>query len=100
MTTGGVPTSLPRDPVQDMDPLSGTPIGVHYSPDPTWQRLISNAVPQDELASFVETVFSKENITDLVDSLQGAHVQTFIDVIDVVRNHTLRSPEDGLIDSA
>ena len=82
-----------------MSSLSGTPIRTPHSPDQTWQRLISNAVPQDELPSLIETVFSEENIADLVDSLQGEHVQTFIDVIDAVRDHTLRSPEDGLIDS-
>ena len=82
-----------------MDPLSGTPIGTPRSPDKTWQRLISNAVPQDELASLVETVFSKKKIANLVDSLQGEHVQTFIDIIDTVRDRTLRSPEGGSIDS-
>ena len=82
-----------------MNPLSGTPIGTPHSPDQTWQHLINNAVPQDELASLVETVFSKKNIVNLVDSLQREHVQTFIDVIDTVQYHSLLSPEGGPTDS-
>ena len=88
-------TSLPHDPARDMNPLFGTPII-----DQGWKRLINDAVPQNELASLVETVFSKENITDLVDLLQGEHVQIFIDVIDTVWHHALQPPEDGLTDSA
>jgi hypothetical protein len=45
--------------------------------------LISGTAPQDELASLVETVFSNERVTDMVD-LQGSDVQTCIDVIDAV----------------
>ena len=62
-----------------------------------WQRLISGAVPQDELASLIETIFSNEKVTDMVDRLQGSDVQTFIDVIDAVRHHALPLPEGGSI---
>ena len=94
MTTSGTPTPLPHDPARDMNSLSGTPII-----DQAWQRLISNAVPQDELTSLVKTVFLKENIIDLVNHLQEEHAQTFIDVIDTVRHRTLQPPKDGLTDS-
>ena len=94
MATSGAPTSLPHDSARDMNSLSGTPII-----DQAWQRLISNSVPQDELASLVETVFSKKNINDLVDRLQGIYVQAFIDVVHTVRHCTLQHSEDGLADS-
>ena len=77
-----------------MNYLSGTPII-----DQAWQRLISNAVPQDELTSLVETVFLKENITDLVNHLPEEHAHTFVDVIDTVRHCALQPPENGLTDS-
>ena len=82
-----------------MNPLSDIPIRTPHSPDQSWQRLISNTVPQDELASLAEAVFSGENVADLVDSLQREHVQTFIDVIDTVQYHSLLSPEGGPTDS-
>ena len=94
MAASGAPSSLPHDPARDMHPLSGTPIIGQ-----TWQRVIGNAVPQDELASLLEAVFLKVDITDLVDHLQGKHVQTLIDVIHAVRHYTLQHPEDGLTDS-
>ena len=100
-TTRGPPTPLPHDPPRDrnvLNPLTDAPI-IPHSDDQAWQRLISNAVPQDELASLIETVFSKENAPDLVDSLQREHVQTFVNVIDAVRDHALRSPKDGSTDS-
>jgi hypothetical protein len=52
--------------------------------DQAWQRLINGAVPQDELASLIETLFPSEKATDAVDGLQGNDVQAFIDVIDAV----------------
>jgi hypothetical protein len=67
----------------------------HY--DQAWQRLISGAAPQDELASLIETIFSSKKVTDRVNRLQGNDVQTFIDVLDAVWNHALPLPENGLI---
>ena len=57
--------------------------------DQAWQRLIGGAVPQDELASLIETVFSNEKVTNMADCLQGNEVQTFIDVMDAVWRHAL-----------
>jgi hypothetical protein len=54
----------------------------HY--DQAWQRLIGGAVPQDELASLIETIFSSEKVSDRVNRLQGNDVQTFIDALDAV----------------
>ena len=77
------------------------------SPDPSvtldsyaqaWQRLISGAVPQDELASLIGTILSNEKAIDMVDRLRGNDVQTFIDVIDTVWHHALPPLENGLID--
>ena len=53
-----------------------------------WQRLISRAVPQDELPSLIETIFSDRRRTDMVDRLQGSDAQAFIDVVDGVCQHT------------
>ena len=54
-----------------------------------WQRLISCAVPQDELPSLIESIFSDKKTADMVDRLQGSDVQAFIDVIDGVRHCNL-----------
>ena len=54
-----------------------------------WQRLINCAVPQDELPSLIELIFSDKKTADMVDHLQGSDVQAFIDVIDEVRHSTL-----------
>ena len=56
------------------------------------QRLISRAVPQNELASFIGTVFSDRKVTDLLGRLRGSEVQAFIDVIDKVRYQTRLPP--------
>jgi hypothetical protein len=58
------------------------------SHDQTLQRLVSRTVPQNELASLVETVFSNKKVADTVDCLRGSDIQTFIDVIDEVRHRT------------
>jgi hypothetical protein len=77
------------------------------SPDPSvtlesyaqaWQRLISGAVPQDEIASLIGTILSNEKAINVVDRLQGNDVQTFIDVIDAVWHHALPPLENGSID--
>lgn len=57
-----------------------------------WQRLIdliSCAIPRDELPSLIETIFSDEKITNMIDCLLGVSAQAFIDVIDGVCHHTL-----------
>ena len=81
--------SLDLDPVLDTDLPPDPPI-VPDSRDQALQLLISRAVPQNELASLIETIFSNK-VTDVVDRLQGSDVQTFIDVIDEVWRHTLLS---------
>jgi hypothetical protein len=81
--------SLDLDPTLDMDLPPDPPI-VPDSRDQALQLLISGAVPQNELASLIETIFSNK-VTDVVDRLQGSDVQTFIDVIDEVWRHTLLS---------
>jgi hypothetical protein len=78
-------------------PLSDPPI----TPDPydrAWERLISSVVPQNELASLLDTIFSNDKVANTVRSLQGNEVQTFIDVIDTVCHHALLTPENGLIE--
>jgi len=57
------------------------------SHEQVWQRLISHTIPQDELPSFIETIFSGKNATDMADSLQGSDAQALIDVIDEARHH-------------
>jgi hypothetical protein len=85
--------------LSDMNPVPPpNPYIVIDSYDQAWQRLISGAAPQDELASLVETVFSNEKVTDMVDLLQGNDVQTCINIIDAVWHHALPSPEYGLTD--
>lgn len=46
------------------------------------QHLISRAVPQHELPSVIETVFSNVKAADVVKCLQESDAQTFIDVLD------------------
>ena len=63
-----------------------------------WQRLVSGTVPQDELASLIEMIFSSKKTTDMVDRLQGDDAQTFIDMIDTVWRHALPPLKNGLTD--
>jgi hypothetical protein len=79
-----------------MDLPPDTPI-VLDSHDQALQLLISRTVPQNELASLIETIFSNKKVTDVVDCLRGGEVQTFIDVIDEVRHHTHPSQSYRLI---
>lgn len=69
-----------------------------HSPDPSiaigshnqlLQRLISHTVPQDELCSLIETIFSDRKATDVIDHLRGSDTQAFIDVVGEVCHHTL-----------
>ena len=67
--------------------------------DQAWQRLISGVVPQDELASLIDTIFSNEKVANMVDLLQGIDAQTFIDVIDTVCHHALLPPRKSYLTS-
>ena len=49
------------------------------------QRLIGVAIPQGELVSLVETIFSSREVTDTVGHLQESNAQDFIDVVNEVR---------------
>ena len=53
------------------------------SDDQALQHLINRTVPQGELASLIETIFSNKKVADVVDYFRG-DAQTFIDVIDEV----------------
>jgi len=46
--------------------------------------LISGAIPQGELPSLIEMVFSDDKAANTVGSLQGSDVQALIDGIDKV----------------
>lgn len=52
-----------------------------------WQQLISRTIPQDELPSLIETVFSDRKAIKTVDPLQSSDAQALIDVIDRVCHH-------------
>ena len=52
--------------------------------DQAWQRLLSGTVPQDELASLMDTIFSNNKGIKIAECLQGNVVQIFIDVTDAV----------------
>ena len=95
MSDDGTPLPLPS-------PRHDIPRYMNDPPDPSipsissyeqaWQRLIdliSSAIPQDELPSLIETIFSDEKTTDMIDCLLGVSAQAFIDVIDGVCHHAL-----------
>ena len=82
-----------------MNPVPPPDLSIALDPyDQAWQRLISGAVSQDELASLLETIFSSEKVAGMVDCLQGNDVQTFIDVIDAVWYQALPASGSWLID--
>ena len=51
------------------------------------QQLISRTIPQDELPSLIETIFSDKKAIKTADPLQKSDAQAFIDVIDRVRHY-------------
>jgi len=51
-----------------------------------WQRLITCAVPRDELPSLIETIFSGRR-SNVVGRLRGSDAQAFIDIMYEVRHH-------------
>ena len=58
------------------------------------QRLVSRAVPQDELPSVLETIASSVEPANIVECLEGCDAQTFIDAIDEARHHAISSPRN------
>ena len=69
------------------DPLD--PSATIDSYEQAWQRLISRTVPEDELPSLIETIFSNRKRTDMVDRLQLSDAQAFVDIIDGVSHQDL-----------
>ena len=53
------------------------------------QRLLNRAVPQDKLPSVIETIVSNLKAADIVERLRGDDPQTFADIIDEARHHTI-----------
>ena len=91
MSDGGIPLPLPLsclDTAQRATSLPDPFIAIG-SREQAWQNLVDHAVPQDELLSLIETIFSDEKATEMVDGLQESNAQAFIDVIDEVRHRTL-----------
>lgn len=66
----------------------------HYAQ--AWRRLVSCAVPQDELLALIETIFLDDEATEMINRLRGGDAQTFIDVMDGVRYHSF-FPRNGSI---
>ena len=85
--------------LSDVNPVPLTDPSIILDPyDQARQRLISGTVPQDELPSIIETIFSDEKAANMVDCLQENDIQTFIDALDVVWYHTLPLSDTGSID--
>ena len=83
MSNDDTPLPLPSpglDPARDdLDPS----IDID-SQEQAWQRLITGAVPPDELPSLIETILSGKK-ADIVGRLKRSDAQAFIDMIDEVR---------------
>ena len=60
------------------------------------ERLISCSVPESELASLIEAIFSSSKAIETVGSLTGSDAQTFIDVMDGVCHRVLPSAKNEL----
>ena len=72
------------------------PMGSKDLPDPSaaidshkqaLQQLVNPTIPQDELPSLIETIFSDRKAIKTADPLQKSDAQTFVDVIDRVCHH-------------
>ena len=48
------------------------------------QRLVSGAMPQEQIASLIESIVSNVKATDIVQLVQEGDAQTFIDVMENV----------------
>ena len=46
------------------------------------RRLVSRAVPRDEIPSIIETIVSNLKTADIVERLRGNDTQTFADILD------------------
>ena len=60
------------------------------------ERLISRFVPENELVSLLEAIFSSSRATETLRGLDGSDAQTCIDAIDGVCNHALPSANNDL----
>ena len=58
------------------------------SGEQTLQRLLSGGIPQAELVSSIEAIFSSRRVIDMVGLLQGNDAQVFIDAVDEVCNNS------------
>jgi len=88
---GDISVLLPS-PCLDMAQHTNNPFDPPTTTDSyqqAWQRLINHTVPQDELPSLIETVFSGRGWTDMVDCLQVNDAQAFVDMIDWVSHRAL-----------
>ena len=90
----GIPLPLPP---RDADNASEPPL-VLDSDKQAMRRLLSRAVPQDELPSVIETIISKPKSADIAGSLRGGDAQTFIDIIDEASYHTIPSLKNQSVD--
>ena len=87
LAEGGGHSFLPAPPFDaalDTNPPPDLPAAPD-SQTQAWQRLINRDIPQDELATFIETTVSGVKTVDIMDCLQGRDAQACIDVIDEVR---------------
>ena len=94
MGENGIPLPLPP---RDADHAS-EPRLVLDSDKQAMRRLLSRAVPQDELPSVIETIISNAKAADIAGSLRGGDAQTFIDIIDEASYHTTPSLKNQSID--
>ena len=60
-----------------------------YSDLPAWRQLINPALTTRERVSVNMAIFSDRDEVDIIERLCGNDAQTFVDVIDKVRLHTL-----------
>ena len=84
MSNDNTPLSLPLpglDPTRHIDP----PIAID-SQEQALQRLITRAVPLDELPSLIDTIFSGRD-TRVVNRLRGGDAQAFVDIMDEVLHY-------------
>ena len=64
-----------------------TPLVLNSDKRALLRRLISRAVPEGELVSLIEAIFSGEKVSDIVRCVEKNEAQTFINVIDEVRHN-------------
>ena len=64
------------------------------------QQLISRAVPEDQLVSLIDAIFSRGNVSDIVSYLGGNGVQSFVDAMDEVCRHASHLRQIGRLTPA